>query len=80
MYVFMCVCDATFVLYFFMANPNATAYTDCSARSSSLYHIIISESKTNQLLRINLSLLCKQCKYVHIEQYSKLWIVQIRTQ
>ena len=32
------------------------------------YHIIISESKTNQLLRINLSLslLCKQCKHVYI--------------
>ena len=31
------------------------------------YHTIISESKTNQLLRINLclSLLCKQRKYVH---------------
>ena len=36
-YVCVCVCDPTFVLYFFMANPNATAYTDCSARSSSLY-------------------------------------------
>ena len=42
MYVYMCVCVCVIPLLYCTfsctANPNATAYTDCSARSSSLYY------------------------------------------
>ena len=59
MYVCIYVCDPTFVLYFFMANPNATAYTDCSVINKYIYIYIYN---------INIYI-CIKCIYIYIYTY-----------